>query len=146
MIQARLKTTGLDDMLKVHTEAVKEVKAIAKEVALETAKAQELAILSGAAPDGSTQAQNKASTIARKRAEKVAHVKPLYRTGRLADSKAWKAGKTKRGATLRPPADRTTAVIVLQSRGYKTVLNTELPKEIVDLAEAKLDDLARKLT
>lgn len=145
MINAKLKITGLASIEAALPKATKEVKEIARELAVETAELQEQLILAGTDPTGAPQKSIKESTESRKRSEDVSHNVPLYRTGRLAEASGWKIGKTKRGAMLRPPKDRQVAAYVLMAKGYRLVFNSPLPEEITASAEAKLQKLADKL-
>ena len=145
MISAKLKITGLSSIEAALPKATKEVKEIARELAIETAELQERFILAGQDPTGARQKDVKQSTESRKRADDVSHNVPLYRTGRLSEASGWKISKTKRGVMLRPPKDRQTAAFVLMSRGYRLIFNSPLPEQITDSAEAKLQKLADKL-
>jgi hypothetical protein len=146
MIRVKLKVTGFEKMMKAHPDAIKYLKIIAKDLCEELAEDQERAILAGQAPDGSGQKTTKPSTDKQKERQGISPVKPLYRTGMLADAKQWKTRKTKRGSSLRPPKARETAVAVLQARGFKTVLNVPLPKRIEEEAEKRFDQLAKEMS
>jgi hypothetical protein len=145
MIKASLQITGLKELLEVHPKAVDGVKVIARDMAKETAKAQEQAIYAGSAPGGGPQKAQAESTESRKTKTKTAPNVPLYRTGVLADSSRWKVSKTKTGASLKPPKERQAAVRILMATGFRLVFNSDYPRELTRKAEAKLEKLAKEL-
>jgi hypothetical protein len=88
-----------------------------KRIADEIIAEQHRLIEAEATPSGAPQKKN-APAYAKRKSGKP----PLVATGQLRDPSLWRVSVAKGAITIRPPASRSTAICVLEERGFKTLL------------------------
>ena len=144
----RTKISGAEALQTLLPETAKLLVEESVVAASATADTQRDLIESGMDPAGYPQRANAPGTRARKEAQGVVPNKPLYDTGVLADASKWRVRRmANRGARLSPPKERESALYVLRSRGYRTVLDwvpTLIIKRLEQRVQQRLDFLDRR--